>query len=165
MVTSVNLYDIKVDIYATNCFGFNVIIPFDTSVNIGVLQPGNYQLEYRGIIDTNTIDSNTCYMHPAFIPFDSSFIWINVIAAGISSQNTLDELLVYSDPSSGNIIIRNNTGSNHLFIRLLNISGIPVYTGSCSGIEQTVRHDLPAGVYFLQVMSGEKIMIRKLVLN
>lgn len=86
---------IHLDIYTTYCAGFDVLIPFDTSVYTGPLQQGNYIVQYQGIIDTNTTDTLNCFYITAPVVFDSAAISFSVLPDGIVYPGSMGRLEVH----------------------------------------------------------------------
>ena len=177
VVTTVSTDTVTLDFYETYCSGFDVIIPFDTTVNIGQLTAGNYFVRYRGIIDTNTVDTIYCFTVPNFIPYDSVGVNISVLPTGIASLKLENEINIFPNPTSGQLTISSSSAEGLIRpggqfpineIEIYNSLGRIVHTQATlndhSAFQTTIDvSKLPSGIYFVKVTAGEKILVGKFI--
>jgi hypothetical protein len=163
VVTSISTDTVMLDFYETYCSGFNVLVPFDTTVNIGLLAAGNYVIRYRGIIDTNTVDTMNCYIVPGFIPFDSVFVNITVLPTGIESVELQNEIKIFPNPVSGSFTIENRNAPIAR-IEIYNVLGKIILSSDVHCKSCIVHCEfLPPGNYLIKAIAGEKVLFGKVV--
>jgi hypothetical protein len=94
----------------------------------------------------------------------------NVTSTGIETLQT-DEMVIYPNPAGSEVNL--NIGSNktqNASLIIFNVSGAVVmrealYLQTGSNIKSLNTHDLARGVYHVQVVTEDKVIVKKLILN
>jgi hypothetical protein len=109
-----------------------------------------YQSDY---FPGSAVTINNTTFHPFDLANDIVYLKVNTSELGIvtSSENeTSKELVLYPNPTNGNVFIQTNSSEPTDF-RVSDLSGRICYSGSLNGktTQITVEH-LPSGIYLLQ---------------
>jgi hypothetical protein len=83
-----------------------------------------------------------------------------------NERNNEDYLLIYPNPSSGTFRVSVPDGDVDRY-RLIDFAGKVIMERNWTNDrEQTFHLDhLPAGVYFLQLNTGERLMVKKVIIH
>lgn len=88
----------------------------------------------------------------------------NRVTTGISEQQLADQIRMYPNPSHDRTVL-SGLSSNDL-ITLSDMTGKVAYTTKATGSELTIPTlNMPSGVYFVKVQSGNAIAVKKLVIQ
>ncbi|MFH2096729.1 MAG: T9SS type A sorting domain-containing protein [Bacteroidota bacterium] len=106
------------------------------------------------------VDDNGCF------GTDSVYVYLTI---GVEDFSSYFGVNVYPNPNDGNfeLIIRNNITEN-VTIELMNVQGQLIETRKVSGVEINEKYDasdLAKGVYYLRVNAGDRLEVRKVVIN
>lgn len=140
---SINLY------YYIHCTGFDEIIPFDTTLNLGILQPSDYLVTCR-TIKAISLDSTVCPPNYSLIFLDSLTIPFKINS---TSSNELHEnrLKVYPTLFKDYINIKFDLfQTQRQELNIINLNGELVRSLYLSEIQSKINlSDLKPGIYFL----------------
>jgi hypothetical protein len=71
---------------------------------------------------------------------------------------------IYPNPSSGSFTIITSFFNENFSLQIFNLTGEVVYSSSLSGKEKRIYANLPEGIYFVKVDTGEKqFIIRQII--
>lgn len=124
-----------------------------------VTESGDYSVS---LTDYFYCPGNVTYTSPPLL-----FTFFNC-SLGVSEQDNENSVLIYPNPSSGRIFIESRmTGDNPSSIAVFNVLGETVYG---KNLKQQMQNEvnLPgfsSGIYFLKIQAGDKLFIKKLVLQ
>ncbi len=82
---------------------------------------------------------------------------------GLSEKNILSDVSVFPSPSNGTFNIKTKTKEYSLTV--INVLGEEVYSENISSKASTITLDLPNGVYFLLLKSGNKLSSQKIIVQ
>ena len=146
-------------------FNFNNIMLSDSITN----EPKSHGQVRFSINLKSGLAVGTQLTNKASIYFDSNpaivtNTAINTLAilSGLSPLNTLQGVMLYPNPASSQFSIDIPTDASSL--RILSVSGQVLRQQTLSrGIHTIAIQDLNAGIYFVQVNSGEQQVVKKLI--
>jgi hypothetical protein len=84
---------------------------------------------------------------------------------GFSSMENVDELTVYPNPFSGKLFLSSTFScSGKTIIKVITGSGEIIFSKQSSTQSQEIDlSNIPCGIYFLQLVTDEKVLVRKIV--
>jgi len=86
------------------------------------------------------------------------------VATGIENLSNSNKIDIFPNPSTGNFSINGNSEYENSQLNVFNAMGCNVY--SCRLTQETKvidAEDFPSGVYYLQIIKGEKIWAEKII--
>ena len=92
------------------------------------------------------------------------------VTFGIDDPSSLSPVLIYPNPTTGNISIRFSETSNLVKYSLLNSTGQLVFTGTIQNIVTGTEKvfdlsGLPSGVYFLRLEDSGRSVLKYILKN
>lgn len=144
---------------------------FGTGTSVNSYQKASVTLNYNNantpdtaILLFSAITINATQEGSSFIIDDLAFTGGNV---GINQAQTFDAFEVYPNPSIGKIFISSISHAKSLQVNFFDLQGKSLLCKTTE-YENTLEIDLgnlPAGMYLLQIKSGEGVFYRKIELN
>ncbi|MDQ3190654.1 MAG: T9SS type A sorting domain-containing protein [Bacteroidota bacterium] len=132
-----------------DCNNSFAVISGASSQNFIPATNGNYAVV---VIENNCIDTSACYA---------------ITTIGIEENTAGNNLLIYPNPTSGNITLSSETPLNNAGIKILTISGqVILEEKNLKG--KNFQFDLnkeARGIYLMEINTGEEIKRVKLILN
>jgi hypothetical protein len=122
--------------------------------------PEDYTVTFKLWINNLAPVTDSCF-------FDD-IITINLNPSEITGLNNMGNsaISIYPNPVlNGQFTISENTGNNHLWFSIFDLSGKTLKQGSIYKNEIISTTELSSGVYFIQIKSGETFQTQKLVIE
>ncbi|MDI6834054.1 MAG: T9SS type A sorting domain-containing protein, partial [Bacteroidales bacterium] len=118
----------------------------ETNQSFTATENGNYAVE---ITENGCTDTSSCHL-------------INSVSI---KEELSNNIAIYPNPTTGIFIIE---GGNDKYIEIINEVGQTVFIKQYIGNNnQNIVNvsNLPSGIYFVKILSNEKIIIKKLIIN
>lgn len=139
----------------------------------------NYQWAFGDGGNANSTTPNTSYHYTKFPSgkykaclkvtnaancFSETCNEIN-ITGGFASINSPGEIQIYPNPNSGNFTIEVKEPKDNLKLELFNSIGQRIYTSPLEYGLNLLDLDIPDGIYFLNIVSGEKVFKQNIIVT
>jgi hypothetical protein len=127
---------------------------------------GNYTI-CLSIIDSSGCSDSYCHSFYLLSPSSSTPVTVNVIpvTTGVQAYSIENPFSLFPNPSSGEITLQLSKFTAEAEVKIFNLLGEKVYEQKIRSQKTEINNRFSPGLYFMRVSDGEKIWVKKVIVE
>lgn len=156
--------EINIDLFFIHCAGYTVLTPYDTIIDLGILNSQNYLITCRTINDIN-LDSTNCFPNYELTTIDSLTFFYNPL--GITNKESIENKInIYPNPFNDFIIVEVKNLNDEYSIVITDLNGKIIKNLKSIATKQRIDlFDIKQGIYFIKTRTSTNEEITRRIIK